>query len=53
MDTHDPYFVRGKKSYFGNSGEEYIPTEELSNYTDKNGSGKLKSLYKDMVKFND
>lgn len=53
VDTHDPYFVRGEQSWYGNTGEEYIPVNELESYVEKNGVEPIKSLYKDMIRYND
>jgi|Deesub1362A_J573_1020465.scaffolds.fasta_scaffold00599_6 arylsulfatase A-like enzyme len=49
VDTHGPYFVRGNKSYFGNSLDDFILEKDARKYPPQ----KLKNLYYDMVYYND
>jgi len=49
VDTHGPYYVRGKKSWFGNSSDDFILEKEVN----KENLEKVKSLYCDMIRYND
>lgn len=53
IDTHEPYFVRGAHSYFGNDVNICIPTWELKKYASKRKLLLLQSLYEDMIRYND
>ena len=48
-DTHAPYYVRGARSHFGNSKEDFIIAKDAN----EGNLEKVKSLYCDMVRFND
>jgi len=48
-DTHSPFFVRGTKSFFGNSINDFIQGREVN---EKNIE-KVKSLYSDAIRYND
>jgi len=50
-DTHNPYAVRGGRSYFGNPLDTYIQTPY--GHSDAEGLALLKSLYCDMIRHND
>lgn len=49
VDTHGPYFVRGNRSYFGNSLDDFIFEKEVT----KDNLKKVKLLYCDMIRYND
>jgi arylsulfatase len=49
VDTHAPYFVRGDHSFFGNSKKDFIFAKEVK----KKNLEKVKSLYFDMIRYND
>ena len=49
LDTHEPHYVRGDKSYFGNSTDDFIYIRNIGEYNFE----KLKSLYCDMIRYND
>lgn len=49
VDTHGPYFVRGNRSAFGNSQDEILLESEIS----KENLGEARSLYRDMIRYND
>jgi len=48
-DTHGPYFLRGEASHFGNSSDDFI----LEKQVNERNLGKVKSLYCDMIRYND
>lgn len=48
-DTHGPYYVKGDKSFFGNSPDDFILEKEVR----KCNLDKVKSLYCDMIRYND
>lgn len=49
IDTHGPFYVRGNKSYFGNSTDDFILEQDAR----KHNLEKVKSLYCDMIRYND
>jgi arylsulfatase A-like enzyme len=49
LDTHGPYYVQGSKSYFGNSTDNFILESDVG----KHNLEKVKSLYCDMIRYND
>jgi len=53
MDTHGPFFVRGNKSRFGNSLDQFIPSEVFQSFRTEKQLNNLCQLYKDMVWYND
>jgi arylsulfatase len=53
VDTHDPYFVPGEESHFGNTGREYVTTADFDRFIAEHGVGRMMSLYRDMIRYND
>ncbi|MFB6189220.1 MAG: sulfatase [Halapricum sp.] len=49
IDTHGPYFVRGDSSEFGNSQSDMLLESEVN----ADNLEKARSLYRDMVRYND
>lgn len=49
VDTHGPYFVRGDRSEFGNDSDDFLHESEVTSNTVE----KTKSLYRDMIRYND
>lgn len=52
VDTHNPYFVRGDESWFGND-DTVVNQSELSDFVADHGCDALHSLYRDMIRYND
>jgi arylsulfatase A-like enzyme len=49
IDTHGPYFVRGDSSHFGNAQSDMLLESEIT----ADNLEKARSLYRDMVRYND
>ena len=53
LDTHNPYCVRGGRSFFGNSLNDYYRNAYDALGPRGGGLARLKSLYLDMIRHND
>ena len=48
-DTHAPYYVKGERSFFGNSSDDFIMERDVN----RGNLEKVRSLYCDMIRYND